>query len=122
MKPEHKALYERIDQFLEHHRTSDGGWASVEDGDERELGMIIDQLLWYKYDEDADGDLPINFMIVDRNKERFILNAFQNRVSYMHEDSAGAFKEFLSALRYISEQIELVLRAFDFEIVEKEVE
>ena len=53
--------------FLKKKGKSDGGWAEVSDDDIDDLHEIMEELLVLKYEEDADGDLPIEFVITNRN-------------------------------------------------------
>ena len=119
MKPEHKTLHEKIDKFLAIQNSADsGGWAKVKDGEMGELGIIFDQIIRYKYEEDADGDLPIDFMLVNRNRERFILSGFENKTLYDRGDNDHVHEIFIALLRAlnsITEQVQLFFR-FDFEI------
>jgi len=55
-----------IDRFLEDHRESDGGYAKVTTEDIHLLYEIVRELIAFKCEEDPDGDLPIEFEIVNR--------------------------------------------------------
>jgi hypothetical protein len=55
-----------IDRFLEDHRESDGGYAKITPKDIQELREIVQWLIELKCSEDPDGDLPIDFVIVNR--------------------------------------------------------
>lgn len=55
-----------IDRFLEDHRESDGGYAKITTEDIHLLYEIVRELIELKCDEDPDGDLPIEFEIVNR--------------------------------------------------------
>lgn len=54
-----------IDRFLEDHRESEGGYAKVTTEDIHLLYEIIRELIELKCDKDPDGDLPIEFEIVN---------------------------------------------------------
>src|SRR5688572_17674096 len=58
-----------IEGFLKDHRQSDGGgFAEVTEDDMLRLQIIIDRLIEAKFDPDADGDHPVEYTLVDRNK------------------------------------------------------
>lgn len=55
-----------INSFLKHHRESDDGWAEITPEDMSLLWDIIRELIKLKCSQDADGDLPIEFKLVNR--------------------------------------------------------
>lgn len=57
-----------IDRFLEDHRecSAGGGWAQITEKDITRLYEIVWELIELKCDKDADGDLPIEFKIINR--------------------------------------------------------
>lgn len=65
-----------IEQFLEDRREYDrdqfflrkGPWPPVEREDLHQLAEIINELIKLKWECDDDGDLPIQFDLLDRNK------------------------------------------------------
>lgn len=60
-------LQKAIDEFLAERRESEcGGWAPVTVPDFRMLRDLIGMLIEAKWGEDADGDRPINFRLIDR--------------------------------------------------------
>ena len=126
MKSEHKVLYEKIDKFLATQNPTDSGWAKVADGEMGDLGTIFDQIIRYKYEEDADGDLPIDFMLVNRNHERFILSGFVNITPYDISEENKTHEVFIALLRalnIITEQVQLFFRfERELSIVEKKKE
>lgn len=62
-----KTLANEIDKFLEKRVESDGrGWAPVSKEDFRTLADIIGKLIEAKWGRDADGDLPVEFDLVNR--------------------------------------------------------
>lgn len=62
-------LVKMIDSFLEKRGFSkDGGWAEVESDDICGLIDIVYLLLELKYECDADGDLPVNFQLINRTE------------------------------------------------------
>ena len=61
-------LLQRIHGWLNHVRLSEGGRAKITDDDVDELYDIIDGLIHLKCQKDPDGDLPIEFGLIDRTK------------------------------------------------------
>ena len=57
-----------IDRFLEDHRECEagGGYAQITQEDINRLHEIVWKLIELKCDRDADGDLPVQFKIVNR--------------------------------------------------------
>lgn len=68
MRTSVKNLLARVEEFVrEQARAGDGGgYAKVEPTDVPEIAVILHEMLACKYPKDADGDLPINFKLVDR--------------------------------------------------------
>lgn len=64
----HVKLHAKIDKFLSERRHSKGGWAEVRLEDVKALSDIISTLISEKFDKDPDGDLPIEYIIVDRTR------------------------------------------------------
>lgn len=63
-----KLLNILIDEFLAVRRESDGGYAPVTEKDLEQLDTIIYKLIGMKWAMDPDGDLPIDFKIIDRTR------------------------------------------------------
>lgn len=63
-----KLLNILIDEFLAVRRESDGGYAPVTEMDLEQLDTIIYKLIGMKWAIDPDGDLPIDFKIIDRTR------------------------------------------------------
>lgn len=61
-------LLQLLNKFLAIQSESHGGWAPVGEDDVSNLDTIIYEIIKTKYEEDPDGDLPINFIITDRTK------------------------------------------------------
>ena len=60
-------LKNQIDNFLKNRRPSvKGGWAQLTKEDMQDLKYLIDELIAEKCEPDADGDYPINFLLVNR--------------------------------------------------------
>jgi len=78
-------LLEQISRFLVDSRKSDGGYAEVTTEDMQQLQDIFYKICELKFQKDADGDLPINFQVVDRNKKHFLIPQPINSVFYSHK-------------------------------------
>ena len=63
-----KRLLARIDAFLKERKKSDGGYAPVTDDEMGQLRTIIDGLIALKYEEDPDGDHPVDVILTDRTR------------------------------------------------------
>lgn len=61
-------LLSKIDVYLSERKKSNSGWAPVELEEMRLLNDIIHNLITLKYEEDVDGDLPVEWHAVDRTK------------------------------------------------------
>jgi hypothetical protein len=87
-------IHERIDKFLVERRRSTGGWAEVRPEDITALHKILDMLLERKFEKDPDGDLPIEYCIVDRTRfERLSYEA----TPYHHEAQTTQEKQDIFA-------------------------
>lgn len=62
------ALLARVEEFGRERVPSTGGWAPVKPEEVSELAGILNDVIAAKYDPDPDGDLPINFQLVDRTR------------------------------------------------------
>ena len=63
-----KELKEKLEKFLKNRKSSDGGWAPV---DEDEVGQFVElayAILEAKYERDPDGDLPVSVHVTDRTR------------------------------------------------------
>lgn len=68
-----EATLATLTQFLEEQRISDGDYlAELEPGDREELATIIAEIIKLKFEEDADGALPLEVQIVDKRNYRCI--------------------------------------------------
>jgi hypothetical protein len=61
-------LHARMSSWLNNVRMSTGGWAEITEDDVDELWYLVDGLIHLKCDSDPDGDVPIDFLLVDRTK------------------------------------------------------
>lgn len=68
-KRQKEELDSKITAFLKDKRKSkSGGWAEVTDSDIADLSDIINDIIGLKFERDCDGDLPVEYCLVDRNK------------------------------------------------------
>lgn len=59
---------ERVQRWLAKPKVeSEGGWAKVSDEDFIELHRLVDGLIQARWGQDEDGDLPVEFTLVNRN-------------------------------------------------------
>lgn len=64
-----QTLLRDIETFLSERKEAKGsGWPEVKLEEERQLNAIIHALICLKWEEDVDGDLPIEWETVDRTK------------------------------------------------------
>lgn len=64
-----RRLVERIEKFLAERRESEGGgWAQITPKDMLQLSGVIEALIEAKCEKDADGDMPIEFTLVNRRE------------------------------------------------------
>jgi len=82
-------LFDKIRKFLADHRESeDGGWARVTKEDRGLLHQIVLTLIELKFDRDPDGDLPVEFDLVNRNAG--YMPPFQYIPYHTANDDAGS--------------------------------
>ena len=65
----HAKIHRLVDAFLTKkvRIKNGGGWAPVTEEEMLQLVDILDQLVTAKYQKDSDGDLPVEFVLIDRN-------------------------------------------------------
>lgn len=61
-------ILEKINNFLDQPRKSQGGYAEITDEDVMALNQIIALLIQAKCESDPDGDYPIDWKLIDRRK------------------------------------------------------
>jgi hypothetical protein len=66
--PTPEEIFERLRKFFEVKKESTGGWAPVENDEVATLADIFNDIIHNKYEMDPDGDVPINFRLIDRTK------------------------------------------------------
>jgi hypothetical protein len=89
-------LNKLIETFLYEKRFSDGSWAEVKPEDISVLHKIIQSLLELKFQRDADGDLPIEWALVDRTRE---YNPFLFYCSMRYPHKLKTLGEYINLLR-----------------------
>ena len=60
-------LLNQIEKFLSERKKSAGGWAPVSNDEIKQLYNIINLLIEEKYEEDVDGDLPVEVEVINRH-------------------------------------------------------
>lgn len=71
LKPSMGTVINKVMAYLapnERRDSSGGDYASVKEGDVHALWDIIREILYVKFEEDCDGDIPIEVDIVNRNE------------------------------------------------------
>ena len=63
-----EGLFSKLEDFLKTRKTSDGGYADVADDEMSQLVDIVRDVLELKYERDPDGDMPVEFQLVDRTR------------------------------------------------------
>lgn len=61
-------LTAKLEAFLATRSRGDGGWAPVSERDLEDLYGIMNLVLETKYEQDVDGDLPVQYQLVDRTR------------------------------------------------------
>jgi hypothetical protein len=117
MKEAHRLIINRLEIFLEERgKVEDGGWAKVGKNDLMDLSVIIRRIIEAKYEKDVDGFLPVEYMLVDRNKGRFLVPDMLNQVEYFDEDNLLSYLKSHAYLhRIANEGIRVVERSLEME-------
>jgi len=92
-----------VSDFLEKPRSvSDGGWAPVSEEDFKELGDVIHDLIRARWGEDPDGDLPVEFDLINRTTHQ--------RQWFLPVPYARPCENPIEQAKQDSEHLEMVLR------------
>ena len=92
-------LTAKLEEFLAVKReTKDSGWANVERCDISDLYDILEQIIAAKFEADCDDDLPIDTMLIDRNKYESI-----DHMPVPHRYLAIGIKDEMAAKNYREE-------------------
>lgn len=100
-------LHKLIDKFLQEKKKSTGGYAPVSQEEIDMLFIIISDIIALKYQEDPDGDVPVEFALVDRNQYERL---HYLPVPYFHK--ADTEKKQLLALELAHMNVEVANSAF----------
>jgi len=65
-------LQKALADFVSVQSQSDGGYATVDSTDIGDMYDIIYTMIRLKYEQDPDGDYPIDVRLANRTKERFV--------------------------------------------------
>lgn len=102
-----------IDHFLEDHRESDGGYAKITTEDIHLLYEIIRELIDIKCDRDPDGDLPIEFEIVNRRTHE---RMHYGQVPYRDGIGDGEPIPFMEMVRVLQMNLNIAASRLDIEL------
>jgi len=100
-------LHALIDKFLKERKKSTGGYAPVSQEEIDTLCNIVQSLIELKYQPDPDGDVPVEFTIVDRTQ--------YERLGYgpiPYIDKANTEKEQLLAVELAHMNMDIANEAF----------
>lgn len=88
-------LHDAIDAFIDVHKDADyGDYANVDPTEIDELHKIVYSIVDLKYDTDCDGDSPIQVVILDKTRYRFIIDPFYLFVEHFgSNDNVETFVE-----------------------------
>lgn len=79
-------LMVQINAFLLDQRKSEGGYALVTNQDIQDLHSIVSRLIVEKCERDPDGDLPIDFTIINRREKHFAIDPWINALPYRADE------------------------------------
>ena len=112
-----KELVALIEKFLaERTESEDSGYAKVTYEDMKHLSNIVYKVIEAKWGRDADGDLPVNYDLIDRTRYQRL---WWTKVPYHHKDAVGHVKAVIDNLAYASEmsrRIQDVIHYFNKEV------
>ena len=101
-------VQKKFDDWMKKDRiVSEGGWALVKEPDLMELAVLIHLLIDHLWAEDPDGDLPVEFRLVDRT--RFRQPYFRN-MPYAHKDQLGYEDAVMSNLSAAVSEADTMLK------------
>lgn len=63
----HKAIHKLLDEFLSQRNKATDGYASFSKVEEDKLYELLDAICEAKFEADADGAYPLEYVIVNRN-------------------------------------------------------
>lgn len=104
-------LLKNIEVFLREKRPSvNAGYSVPTREDIEQLYSIIHQLIELKFEDDPDGDYPIEIKLVDRTKGRM---PYFSEVPYENRDLTGAFEGHIKNLRNAVEEVDKIFKHAD---------
>lgn len=112
MSATRRSLANRIEKFLRERRHSDGGYAPVTESDFKQLDAILYQLIELKFARDPDGDLPINYKLINRNifqPDHYWLVRYEHKAKTPEEQDA-ILEDLLGNLKTATEAVDRFLR------------
>lgn len=87
-KPTRQMIDTLLDSLLTERRKSDSSYAPVTDEDWETLCRLFNQILLAKFELDADGDLPIEYTLVNRHthsRDQYLLIKYPKDASTKQE-------------------------------------
>ena len=110
-----KKITNKIEKFLKERRVSKGGgWAAITENDINSLNNIIHDLIEAKCEPDADGDYPLQVILVNRRKYeplRFEPLPYVHMLKDKKEQEAW-FVKAMDNMRIASDVITSYLRSY----------
>lgn len=113
-EPTRKQLDAEIDEFLKTRRDSRrGGWAATEPGDLKQLNDIIEKLVRLKAEADADGDLTIEWQLVDRQRyERMRYRPVPYQQGFKNKEEDPNLEAFAAHYARVTYNLGIAMAAF----------
>lgn len=111
-------LTQLLNSFLVERRESSGGFAPVTEKDWEQLHQIVERLLELKFGPDPDGDLPVNYMLINRHVHgpiHFMRQPYFIRAKTDDEWEAA----FMAATTNLSIALDEVNKAFDMRRIQR---
>ncbi len=108
-----KQLADMINEFLMVHKVSGGGWPEVTLNESIQLNDILYMLVYLKWDKDPDGDLPIDWILVDKTK--YQLPPFipvKHSWPSEKKDRAEILRDLNSNLQMAADRLDSTIRIF----------
>jgi hypothetical protein len=115
-----KKLENKINAFLKEKRNGHGDWATPTDSDIKQLENIIYLLIDSKFKADYKGTNVIEFQMVNRKKERFLLpemfniiepsDSFIERANYLHKEELDKMdnEKYMQKINCLSDAINII--------------
>ncbi len=97
-------LHQKIEDFIAEKRESDGGYAPVIERDMELLEEIIEGLVEAKFERDPDGDLPVEWNLINRHTH---LRMHYRPLRYDHKIEGWGEKDPMSREERVKASLEL---------------